>query len=219
MSFKKLEKEINYSFKDSDLLKQSLTHKSFDDITNNENLEFLGDRVLGLIIAKKLIEIFPNEKEGIIDKKFANLVSKKTCSEIGRKMSLKKFMFLGNSYKKIKASDDKILGDCLEALIGAIYLDSNIEKTGNFILSFWSEHLKKSDFTFIDAKTRLQEYSLKKFKELPKYETKNQKGSHHDPIFKIEVKIRNSKSFSGEGNSKKKAQQNAAMKLLRFLNI
>ena len=136
MSFKKLEKEINYSFKDSDLLKQSLTHKSFDDITNNENLEFLGDRVLGLIIAKKLIEIFPNEKEGIIDKKFANLVSKKTCSEIGRKMSLKKFMFLGNSYKKIKASDDKILGDCLEALIGAIYLDSNIEKTGNFILSF-----------------------------------------------------------------------------------
>jgi len=134
-------------------------------------------------------------------------------------MSLKKFMFLGNSYKKIKASDDKILGDCLEALIGAIYLDSNIEKTGNFILSFWSEHLKKSDFTFIDAKTRLQEYSLKKFKELPKYETKNQKGSHHDPIFKIEVKIRNSKSFSGEGNSKKKAQQNAAMKLLRFLNI
>ena len=84
-SLKELEKILNYSFKDFDLLKQSLIHKSYDNSNNNEKLEFLGDRVLGLVISKKLIETYPNEKEGIIDKKFANLVNKKTCLDIGKK--------------------------------------------------------------------------------------------------------------------------------------
>ena len=82
---KEFENIINYNFKDQNLLKLSLTHKSFDNNNNNEKLEFLGDRVLGLIISKKLIEIYPAEKEGIIDKKFANLVNKKTCSDIAKK--------------------------------------------------------------------------------------------------------------------------------------
>ena len=86
--FKELEIILDYNFKNSDLLKQSLIHKSFDNLNNNEKLEFLGDRVLGLIISKKLIDIYPKEKEGIIDKKFANLVNKKTCSSIANKLNI-----------------------------------------------------------------------------------------------------------------------------------
>ena len=89
---KELEKFIKYSFKNKLLLNQSLTHKSFDNISNNEKLEFLGDRVLGLIISQKLLEKFPTEKEGIIDKKFANLVNKKTCSLIAKDLNIKEFI-------------------------------------------------------------------------------------------------------------------------------
>ena len=92
-SFKELEEILNYNFKNKNILHKALTHKSFDSINNNEKLEFLGDRVLGLIISEKLLKKFPNEKEGIIDKKFANLVNKKTCSLIGKSMNLKKKKF------------------------------------------------------------------------------------------------------------------------------
>ena len=110
---KEFEKIIRYSFKNSYLLTKSLTHKSFDNIENNEKLAFLGDRVLGLIISQKLLEKFPGEKEGIIDKKFANLVNKKTCSSIARKLNLKKFLFLGKSHKNSERNTDKITSDCL----------------------------------------------------------------------------------------------------------
>ena len=132
--FKKLEALISYNFKNQKLLNTSLTHKSFDNINNNEKLEFLGDRVLGLIISKRLIEIYPNEKEGIIDKKLANLVNKKTCSKIAASLNLKKFMFLGKSHKFLERSEEKIMGDCLEALIGAIFLDSKLNNAEKFIL-------------------------------------------------------------------------------------
>ena len=219
INYKKFEDLNKLKFKNKELLKQSFIHKSFDSVFNNENLEFLGDRVLGLVISKKLIDIFPNEKEGAIDKKFASLVNKRTCSQIGKSLNLKKFMMLGKSYTKIKSSDEKIISDCLEALIGALFLDSGLEVTEKFIYSNWENYLKKSDYTFIDPKTKLQEYSLKMFKKLPEYITKNQTGSQHNPIFKVEVKIHNSKNFLGEGNSKKKAQQNAAKKLINFLKI
>ena len=130
---KELEIIIDYNFKTSELLEQSLIHKSFDNNNNNEKLEFLGDRVLGLIISKKLIEIYPNEKEGIIDKKYANLVNKKTCFNIAKKINIKKFMLLGSSHKSLRRSADKIMSDCLEALIGAIYLDKGLLDTKEFI--------------------------------------------------------------------------------------
>ncbi len=96
-STKELEEILKYDFKNKSLLNQALTHKSFDNNNNNEKLEFLGDRVLGLIISKKLIDKYPNEKEGTIDKKFANLVNKKTCVNIAKKLNLKKYLFLGSS--------------------------------------------------------------------------------------------------------------------------
>ena len=216
---KEIEKTIKYNFKKSTLLETALTHKSFDNNVNNEKLEFLGDRVLGLVISEKLLNKFPNEKEGIIDKKFANLVNKKTCLIIARKINLKKFILLGSSHKNLERSADKIISDCLEAIVGAIYLDGGLKSVEKFILNFWDEFLLKSTVTLIDSKTKLQEFSLKKFKELPKYVFFKKSGPQHRPLFKTEVQIPNSKKIIGTGSSKKNAQQNAAAKLLKILNI
>ena len=216
---KDLEKILNYSFKDMSLLSKSLTHKSFDNVNNNEKLEFLGDRVLGLVISQKLLEKFPDEKEGIIDKKFANLVNKKTCLLVAKKLNLKKFISLGASHKNMEKSTEKIISDCLEAIVGAIYLDGGLKVTQSFILRIWEPYLDKSIITLIDSKTKLQEYSLKKFKELPKYIFHKKIGPQHNPLFRTEVQIPNSKKISGTGSSKKNAQQNAAAKLLKILKV
>ena len=216
---KELEIIINYSFKDKDLLNKALTHKSFDGSHNNEKLEFLGDRVLGLIISKKLLEKYPNEKEGVIDKKFANLVNKKTCVEIGNKLNLRKYLFLGKSHKNSERSTDKIVSDSLEAIVGAIYLDGGLKSSEKFIFNFWDHYIDQSVVTLIDSKTKLQEYSLKKFKKLPKYTFFKKTGPQHKPIFKTEVEIPESKKITGIGSSKKNAQQNAASKLIKILNI
>jgi ribonuclease-3 len=215
----KLEQKISIRFKDQELLKKSLIHKSHDSTNNNEKLEFLGDRVLGLVLAKTLLKIYPGEKEGVIDKKFANLVNKKTCLLVAKKIELKKYIITGNSYKGFSRSDDKIISDGLEALLGAIYLDQGIVVVEKFILNFWDDFLDKSLITKIDAKTQLQEYSLKKYKTLPVYKFKKQTGPQHNPIFKVEVQIKNSKKYFATGNSKKDAQQNAAQKLLTDLKI
>ena len=214
-----LENAIKYSFKNKTLLHQALTHKSFSNISNNEKLEFLGDRVLGLIISKKLLDKYPNEKEGIIDKKFANLVNKKTCTNIAKKLNIKKYVYIGSSNKNLDRSADKIISDTLEALVGAIYLDGGIKPSERFILNFWESYLDKSVITLIDSKTKLQEYSLKKFKKLPKYTFFKKSGPQHKPLFKTEVEIPDSKKIFGIGSSKKNAQQNAAAKLLKILNI
>ena len=216
---KELEKIIKYTFKQSSLLEKALTHKSYNNNINNEKLEFLGDRVLGLVISEKLLDKFPDEKEGIIDKKFANLVNKKTCLIIARKINVKKFILLGSSHKKLERSADKISSDCLEAIVGAIYLDGGLKSVEKFILNFWDEFLLKSTVTLIDSKTQLQEFSLKKFKELPKYVFFKKTGPQHRPLFKTEVQIPNTKKIIGVGSSKKNAQHNAAAKLFKILNI
>ena len=214
-----LEQILKYNFKNKSILHKALTHKSYDNNTNNEKLEFLGDRVLGLIISKKLLEKYPNEKEGTIDKKFANLVNKKTCINIAKKLNLKKYLYLGASHKNLERSADKIVSDSLEAIVGAIYLDGGLKSSEKFILSFWETYIDESVVTQIDSKTKLQEYSLKKFKKLPKYTFFKKTGPQHKPLFKTEVEITGSKKVIGEGTSKKNAQQNAAAKLIKFLNL
>ena len=214
----KLEKKINIKFKNFELLIKSLTHKSYDSIYNNEKLEFLGDRVLGLVITKKLLEIYPEDKEGILDKKLASLVNKKKCFEIGKSLSLEKFVLAGNSKKKLIKIENKIISDCCESLIGAIYLDLGFDVVENFILKVWKIHLKSSVVTFVDSKTKLQEYSLKKFKILPIYKLLDNSGPRHKPIFKVGVRLENSKMVNAIGNSKKDAQQKAATLLLKHLD-
>ena len=214
---KKIEDIIKINFKNKDLLIKSLTHKSFNEKYNNEKLEFLGDRVIGLVISNELLNLYPEEKEGIIDKKFSNLVNKKTCKDVADKLNLKDFIRIGNSFKKAKMLNEKILSDSCEALIGAIYLDQGLAVSEKFILDKWNTFIKKSKITKIDPKTRLQEYSLKKYKKLPVYKMYKQTGPNHNPLFKIQVQIVNSKKFFGFGKSKKIAQKNAALKLIQSL--
>ena len=211
----KLEKTINVKFKNLDLLKQSLTHKSFDTNKNNEKIEFLGDRVLGLIISKKLLEIYPNEKEGILDKKFASLVNKTTCLEIAKNIDLDKFILTFNPKNKKIKIEDKIVSDCCEALIGAIFLDKGLNVAEKVVLELWKNHIKKSIITQIDAKTKLQEFSLKKFKKLPSYKLISNTGPRHKPMFKVGVKLPDTKYFISSGKSKKDAEQNAAIECLK----
>jgi len=214
-----LENKINIKFKNKKLLSQSLVHKSFDLLNNNEKLEFLGDRVLGLVISKKLFNLYPHESEGSLDKKFASLVNRKICLKIGEILELEKFLILGNTYKKKLNIEDKILADACEALIGAIYLDSGFKIAENFILRFWSDEIKKTVKVEIDPKTKLQEYSLKYFKRLPTYKVLSYKGPQHSPSYKFSVKINDSKLFYGIGNSKKIAEHNAAKKIIKDLKI
>jgi len=205
-----LEKKLKIKFNDLKILTKSLTHKSYHPKNNNEKIEFLGDRVLGLIIAKKLLEIYPEEREGILDKKFASLVNKKKCLEVAQKIELEKYILVFNPKNKKIIIEDKVIADCLEALIGAIYLDQGLNFTEKFILNLWHDHITASVVTQIDAKTKLQEYSLKVFKVLPVYKLISNIGPRHKPLFKVAVKLRNTKFFTAEGASKKDAEQNAA---------
>tara|TARA_Y100000590_G_scaffold470403_1_gene664598 strand:+ start:2419 stop:3084 length:666 start_codon:yes stop_codon:yes gene_type:complete len=219
INISKLEKKIGISFKDKNLLVKSLTHKSYNFVDNNEKLEFLGDRVLGLIISKQLLEIFPNDKEGVLDKKLASLVNRKKCCEISKKFDLHNYLITGNLKSKKNIIEDKIISDACEALIGAIYLDQGVNMAEKFILKFWKNHMTTNIVDQIDSKTKLQEYSLKKYKILPKYKLFSNTGPHHKPIFKIGVSVQNSKIFYATGNSKKDAEQKAAKLLLKKIGL
>ena len=218
IDYSNLEKKINIKFKARKILIKSLTHKSFDKINNNEKMEFLGDRVLGLIIAKKLLEIYPDEKEGVLDKKFASLVNKKTCLEIAKKIELEKYVLTFNLGNKKSAIEDKVLSDSCEALIGAVYLDQGFSAAEKVILNLWSKQIKNSVVTHIDAKTKLQEFSLKKFKKLPLYKVISNTGPKHKPLFKVGVRLENTKYYISQGKSKKDAEQNAAILCLNDIN-
>ena len=211
-----LQKKINIKFKDLNYLKKSITHKSFNAENNYEKLEFLGDRILGFVISKKLIELYPDQKEGVLDKRLASLVNKNRCLEVAKNIGLEKFILIGNKSNKSKI-ENKILSDCIEALIGAIYYDKGFEASEKFILNMWKSFINSSDVSIVDSKTKLQEYSLKKFKSLPIYKLVSSSGPKHKPKFTISVKLKNTKLFEGSGNSKKKAEQSAAKILLDSL--
>jgi ribonuclease III len=214
-----LEKTIGYKFKNKEILFKSLTHKSFNSKNNNEKLEFLGDRILGLIISKKILELYPDYNEGSLDKKLASLVNKKKCLEISKKINLENYIIFGTSKKKYTKIEDKIIGDTCEALIGAIYNDGGLIEAEKFINKFWKEHLINEKAVIIDSKTRLQEYSLKIYKTLPVYKLISNTGPRHKPLFKVAVKLKDSKFVSASGNSKKDAQQKAASLLLKEIKI
>ncbi len=213
----KLEKILEFKINNIEYYKNAITHKSADKLNNYEKLEFLGDRVLGLCISKKLLEIFPNEKEGILDKKLASLVNKNMCFEIGKQLGLDKVVKIGNLQIKKNIVEKKIISDCCEALIGAIYLDRGFDFVEKFILKNWTKFINDENIIIVDPKTKLQEYSLKKYKQLPVYKFISNTGPKHKPSFKIAVKIKNSTFVDAEGKSKKLAQQAAATKLLNLL--
>ena len=215
----KFEKNIKIKFKSKNLIIKALTHKSANQKVNNEKLEFLGDRVIGLVLSEKLFELYPNENEGVLDKRFARLVNRKTCCNVAWNINLQKYIITGSSKKKINLSDEKILSDCCEALIGCIYLDQGFEFAKKFILNIWKKNIEESDITILDPKTKLQEYSLKLYKKLPNYTLLSSSGPRHNPTYKIAVSLLGSKRAVGIGKSKQEAEQDGANKLLKIKNI
>ena len=219
INIKKFQKDLKINFRDKSLLIKALTHKSADLKYNNEKLEFLGDRVIGLVLSKKLFDLYPNESEGVLDKRFASLVNRKVCCDIGWSIGVDNYIIIGNKKKKINKKDEKIISDCCEALIGAIYIDQGFNCVQDFILKNWKRNIDKTTVTILDSKTKLQEHSLKSYKKLPSYRLVSSEGPRHSPTYKISVSITGSKKFVGVGNSKQQAEQDGASKLLKFKNI
>ena len=219
INISKFQKDLKIKFKKKSLLVKALTHKSADQENNNEKLEFLGDRVIGLVLSKKLFDLYPKESEGVLDKRFANLVNRKICCDIGWSIGIHNYIKIGNKKKKIDLNDEKIISDCCEALIGAIYIDQGFNYVSDFILKIWKKNIDKSFITVLDSKTKLQEYSLKHYKKLPYYRLISTEGPRHNPIYKISVSIVGSKKFIGIGNSKQQAEQDGASQLLKEKKI
>jgi len=219
ININKFQKDLKIKFKNKSLLIKALTHKSANQKSNNEKLEFLGDRVIGLVLSKKLFDLYPNENEGVLDKRFASLVNRDICCEMGLSMGIHNYIVTGNSKKKINKKDKKIISDCCEALIAAIYIDQGFNYVRDFILKVWKRNINKSTITILDSKTKLQEHSLKCYKKLPLYRLVSTQGPRHNPIYKISVSIAGSKQFIGVGNSKQEAEQDGATKLLNNKNI
>ncbi len=213
----KLEHNLGFKINKVELYNKAVTHKSADKNNNYEKLEFLGDRVLGLCISKTLLETFPDQKEGILDKKLASLVNKNKCYEIGKELQLDTLIKIGNLRLKKNIIEKKIISDSCEALIGAIYLDKGLDFVEKFILKNWDKHIYDKNINIIDAKTKLQEYSLKRFKLLPIYKFVSNTGPKHKPNFKVAVKLKDTDFVEADGSSKKLAQQAAATKLLNIL--
>ena len=213
------EKFLKTKFKNKSLLMFALTHKSANQKNNNEKLEFLGDRVLGLVLSKKLFDLYPNENEGVLDKRFASLVKKKTCSDVAWSLGIQDYIIIADNKRKITKKDEKILSDCCEALIGSIYVDRGYDFAKEFILKIWKKNIDRSDITILDPKTKLQEHSLKLYKKLPEYRLISSSGPKHNPIYKISVSITKSRKFIGTGKSKQQAEQDSAAKLLKDKKI
>ena len=212
-----LERTININFVNKENLILSLTHKSHNSKINNERLEFIGDRVLGLIISSELLKTYPNQKVGYLDKMFASMVNKRTLLNIGKKIGLEKFIIGGNTTKKNIVN--KIISDTCDALIGAIFLDFGYIKAKKFILNYWEQYFKLNTTYQVDSKTKLQEYSLKKYKVLPIYKLISNSGPRHKPIFKIGVRLKNTKFVYATGSSKKNAESKSAEILLKNIGV
>ena len=219
INIQKFERKIKIKLKSQSLLIKALTHKSVNQLYNNERLEFLGDRVIGLVLSKKLLDLYPDENEGVLDKRFAKLVNRKTCCTIAWSIGIQNYIIISDKKKKISQKDEKILSDACEALIGAIYIDRGFNTVKDFVLKLWKKDLEKSNITVLDPKTKLQEHSLKFYKKLPIYRLINSIGPKHNPTFKISVSIHGSKGIIGVGRSKQQAEQDGASNLLKDINI
>ena len=208
--------QLGYEFKDKSLLKTSLTHPSFSKKNNYERLEFLGDRVLGLIISNEIFNIYPDDSEGNLAKKISFLVCKNTLVRIADKLRLEKYFIISKNIKK--TSFNSIKANSLEALIAAIYLDSNFSNAYEIVKKLWNNYLKKINLDYHDPKSKLQEWSLKTNNILPVYEVKKKEGPDHNPIFTVNLKV-NEKIYSiGVGKNKQDAEIMAAEKALKEID-
>lgn len=219
MELKYFQKTINYQFKDEELLRLALTHRSYKS-RHNERLEFLGDAVLDLIVGEHLYRSYPDFKEGELSKMRAGLVNEKGLAFLAKEIKLDEVILLSNSeIANGGKKKDSILSNAFEAIVGAMYLDADINIVKNFVLSLLKSAYKDKDFrsVFIDYKTTLQEVTQARFSEIPLYELIQTSGPDHKKTFLMQVSF-NGKIYAKEsGNSKKNAEQNCAKKALVVL--
>ncbi len=216
----KLCKKLEYDFADESLLIEAITHRSKHSL-NNERLEFLGDSVLGYVIASELFQRFPEAKEGQLTRGRAALVKGETLAELALSMELGDYLQLGPGELKSGGHRRKsILADAMEAIIGAIYLDGGLDAARQHIISIYSDKLKSLSLTAVgkDPKTQLQEYLQARKQPLPEYEVVTTTGSDHDQVFEVSCTIKLITDITkGSGRSRRKAEQEAASKMLKLL--
>ena len=212
-----------YEFRQTRLLEQALTHRSYSRQLNNERLEFLGDSILNLIISNHIYQRFESADEGDLSRIRASLVKEETLAQVARQIDLGDFILLGGGELKSggfrRAS---ILSDALEALIGAIYLDSDYAQTEGAVLHRYREQLQNVDAgaNLRDPKTRLQEYLQASKNSLPSYQVEQITGKSHDQVFTVKCQLTDlDMQSSGKGSSRKKAEQQAAQKILNMLGL
>jgi ribonuclease-3 len=218
---KNFEKILGYAFKNSSLLQQALTHPSAlpsGQGVDFERLEFLGDRVLGVVIATWLFEEFPFEKEGDMAKRFTGLVRKETLVDVAKFINLDQFMALK---RERSSSENKrletLLADGCEALIGALYLDGGLEVAHSFIHQYWSDLLKATPEPPRDSKSVLQEWIQGQGKAHPQYVILDASGPAHAPHFIVQVQVEGIEPTQGEGSSKQLAEKAAAQNMLNMI--
>ena len=221
------EKKIGYTFNNKDLLIQALSHSSYayenpkDDLSDNEVMEFLGDSVLGLVIADFLCQSYPQLSEGELSKLKSQAASTTALFSFAKKIRLDKYILLGKGEEKSGGRKKKtILAGAFEALIAAIYLDSGIEETRNFLLIQMKSLFKRINvekFLLNNYKSALQEYLQKRNLSAPVYKTVTSRGPNHKRMFIVEVFSEKKSLAQAKGTSKKNAEQRAAQKALKSL--
>ncbi len=208
---KPLEQQLDHTFKNKNLLHNALTHSSTGEDDNYERLEFLGDRVLGLVIAQALYERFPAEAEGDLAKRLAALVQGELLAEIAAQMGLGRFIVLSEAEAQAGgAENENILSDVFEAIIGALYLDGGFEKCARLINGLWAERFTDMKTPPQHPKTRLQEWAQGRGLPLPSYKVVEQSGPDHAPVFDVQLTVKGFPGVNAQGYSRQEAEKLAA---------
>ncbi|GGE37219.1 ribonuclease 3 [Marinicauda pacifica] len=220
---KQFQDHIGYHFRDDALLERALTHASYGDgrrrATSNERLEFLGDRVLGLMAAERLFGAFEGLDEGGLAHRLNAIVNKEACARAARRAGLGDALQMSPAEERLGGREKtSILGDACEAIIGALYLDGGLEASGTFFETYWAEDLTEMIHRPKDPKSRLQEWAAANDKSAPVYKTVSRSGPDHRPVFTVEVSVGGAGAAQAEGASKQDAQRAAARALLRKEN-
>ncbi|MFL6737551.1 MAG: ribonuclease III [Sphingomonas sp.] len=209
--------ELGHELKDARLFDLALTHSSARS-DNYERLEFLGDRVLGHVIARALYERHPNEPEGYLSRRYNVLVARETCAEIGRELGVPSLVRLGKQAREDGASQsENVVGDVVEALIGALVIDGGLDAAERFIARVWGPHLDEQRKAPKHPKSALQELAAARDRKAPVYEVVSRTGAHHQPKFTIRVSVPGLGEATAEGTSKQEAETEAAEALLKQL--
>ncbi len=219
--YDEIARRIGHSFKDRALLRHALTHASSQRKHDHyERLEFLGDRVLALVVAEYLFKTYPKHREGLMSARHSQLVRGYICAEAGSKLALSDFIMIGQGGRnKGLTVNATIMGDVVEALIAAIYLDGGLEAARQFVLRNWEPFLTSRTTVEKDAKTFLQEWALGKSLPIPAYSVVSREGPEHAPSFVVAVQVAGRDSIQGKGKNKRVAEQDAAAKFLARENI